>query len=151
AGLRTAVLRFGIVLAREGGALAKMTTPVKLGVGGKLGTGRQYYSWIAIDDAVAAIRHALENESVSGPVNLVSPQPVTNGEFTKALGRALGRPTLFAVPAFAARLAFGEMADELLLASARVEPARLRATGFEFKYPTLDAALQHLVGGGQDK
>ena len=148
AGLRTALLRFGIVLSREGGALAKMMTPVKLGVGGKLGSGRQYYSWIAIEDAVAAIRHALENEAVSGPVNLVSPQPVTNGEFTKALGKALGRPTLFAVPAFAARLAFGEMADELLLASARVEPARLKATGFEFKYPTIEAAMHHIASDG---
>ena len=146
AGIRTVMLRFGIVLAREGGALPKMMTPVKLGVGGKLGSGRQYYSWITIDDAVAAIRHALENEGVSGPVNAVSPQPVTNGEFTKALGRALGRPTLFAVPAFAARLAFGEMADELLLASARVEPARLKATGFEFKHPTLEGALRDLIG-----
>ena len=145
AGLRTVLLRFGIVLSREGGALAKMMTPVKLGVGGKLGSGRQYYSWIAIEDAVAAVRHALENEAVGGPVNLVSPQPVTNAEFTKALGHALGRPTLFAVPAFAARLAFGEMADELLLASARVEPAQLKTTGFEFKYPTLEAALRHLI------
>jgi uncharacterized protein len=145
AGVRTVMLRFGIVLAREGGALAKMATPVKLGVGGKLGSGRQYYSWITIDDAVAAIRRALTDESLSGPVNLVSPQPVTNAEFTQALGRALGRPTLFAVPAFAARLAFGEMADELLLASARVEPARLKAAGFEFKHPTLDAALRDLL------
>lgn len=145
AGIRTAVLRFGIVLSREGGALPKMMTPIKLGVGGRLGSGRQYYSWITIDDAVAAIRHAIENESVAGPVNAVSPQPVTNGEFTKSLGRALGRPTLFAVPAFAARLAFGEMADELLLASARVEPARLKATGFEFKHPTLEDALRHLL------
>ncbi|HLL77167.1 MAG TPA: TIGR01777 family oxidoreductase [Pyrinomonadaceae bacterium] len=147
AGIRTVMLRFGIVLSREGGALQKMMTPIKLGVGGKLGSGRQYYSWITIDDAVAAIRHALVDESVSGPVNAVSPQPVTNAEFTKALGRALGRPTLFAVPAFAARLAFGEMADELLLASARVEPARLKATGFEFKHPTLEGALRDLVGG----
>jgi uncharacterized protein (TIGR01777 family) len=146
AGIRTAVVRFGIVLAREGGALPKMMTPIKLGVGGRLGSGRQYFSWITIDDAVAAIRHALENDAVSGPVNLVSPQPVTNAEFTKALGRALDRPTLFAVPAFAARLAFGEMADELLLASARVEPARLKATGFEFKHPTLEAALRDLIG-----
>ena len=148
AGVRTVLLRFGIVLSREGGALPKMLTPIKLGVGGRLGSGRQYYSWITIVDAVAAILHALENEGVSGPVNLVSPQPVTNGEFTKALGRALGRPTLFAVPAFAARLAFGEMADELLLASARVEPTRLKATGFEFKYPTLEAALHHIVSDG---
>ena len=146
AGIRTAVMRFGIVLAGEGGALAKMMTPVKLGVGGRLGSGRQYYSWIAIEDAVAGIRRALEDESLGGPVNLVSPQPVTNGEFTKALGKALGRPTLFAVPAFAARLAFGEMADELLLASARVEPARLKSAGFGFKYPTLEACLRHLVG-----
>ena len=147
-GIRTAVLRFGIVLSREGGALPKMMTPVKLGVGGRLGSGRQYYSWIAIEDAVAAIRHALENEGVSGPVNLVSPQPVTNAEFTKELGRALSRPTLFAVPAFAARLAFGEMADELLLASARVEPARLKAAGFEFKYPTLEACIHHIISDG---
>jgi hypothetical protein len=148
AGIRTATLRFGIVLAREGGALVKMMTPVKLGVGGRLGSGRQFYSWITIDDAVAAIRHALEDERLSGPVNLVSPQPVTNAEFTKALGRALSRPTLFAVPAFAARLAFGEMADELLLASARVEPARLKAAGFEFKHPTLDEALHHIISDG---
>lgn len=148
AGIRTALLRFGIVLSREGGALVKMMTPVKLGVGGRLGSGRQYYSWIAIEDAVAGVRHALENEAVSGPVNLVSPQPVTNGEFTKELGRALSRPTLFAVPAFAARLAFGEMADELLLASARVEPAQLEATGFEFKHPTLEACLHHIISDG---
>jgi hypothetical protein len=145
AGVRTVMLRFGIVLSREGGALQKMLTPVKLGVGGKLGSGKQFYSWITIDDAVAAILFALGNETLSGPVNLVSPQPVTNGEFTRALGHAANRPTLFAVPAFAARLAFGEMADELLLASARVEPVRLKAAGFEFKHPTLEVALRHLL------
>jgi uncharacterized protein len=147
AGVRTVSLRFGIVLSGAGGALSKMATPVRLGVGGKLGSGRQFYSWISIDDAVGVILHALGNEDVEGPVNAVSPEPVRNGEFTKAIGRVLGRPMFFTVPAFAARLAFGEMADELLLASARVEPARLKATGFQFKHPTLEGALRHALGG----
>ena len=146
AGIRTVNLRFGIVLSGEGGALSKMLTPFKLGVGGKIGGGAQYYSWIAIDDAVGVILHALEDESLSGPVNTVSPQPLRNSEFTAVIGRVLGRPTIFPVPAFAARLAFGEMADELLLASTRVEPAKLRAAGFEFKHPTLEGALRHLLG-----
>ena len=146
AGIRTVNLRFGIVLSGAGGALAKMLTPFKLGVGGKIGSGAQYYSWITIDDAVGVILRALADESLAGPVNTVSPQPVRNSEFTSAIGRVLGRPTIFPVPAFAARLAFGEMADELLLASARCEPAKLRAGGFEFKHPTLEGALRHLLG-----
>lgn len=146
AGIRTVNLRFGIVLSGEGGALSKMLTPFKLGVGGKIGGGAQYYSWIAIDDALGVILHALEDESLSGPVNTVSPQPLRNSEFTAVIGRVLGRPTIFPVPAFAARLAFGEMADELLLASTRVEPAKLRAVGFAFKHPTLEGALRHLLG-----
>ncbi len=145
AGIRTVNLRFGVVLSEAGGALAKMLTPFKLGVGGRIGSGKQYMSWIALDDAVGAIAHALTNESVAGPVNVVAPQPVTNSEFTKALGHALGRPTIFPVPAFGLRLALGEMADALLLSSARVEPAQLKATGYQFNYPQLDAALRHVL------
>jgi len=146
AGIRTVSLRFGIVLSGEGGALSKMLTPFKLGVGGKIGSGAQYYSWITIDDAIGVILHALENESLTGPVNTVSPQPLRNSEFTSIIGRVISRPTIFPVPAFAARLAFGEMADELLLASARAEPAKLQAANFEFKHPTLEGALRHLLG-----
>ncbi len=145
AGIRTVNLRFGVVLSSAGGALAKMLTPFKLGVGGRVGSGQQYMSWIALDDVVGAIEHALMNESVAGPVNVVAPQPVTNAEFTQALGHALGRPTLLPVPAFGLRLALGEMADALLLASARVEPAQLKAIGYQFKYPQLDNALRYLL------
>ncbi|HEX6185106.1 MAG TPA: TIGR01777 family oxidoreductase, partial [Pyrinomonadaceae bacterium] len=133
AGLRVVHLRIGVVLDAEGGALTKMLTPFKLGVGGRVGSGRQYMSWITLEDLVGVIRRAIEDESLRGPVNAVAPRPVTNAEFTKALGRVLGRPTIFAVPAFAARLAFGEMADALLLAGARVEPARLNDAGHQFK------------------
>src|SRR5256714_4559219 len=110
AGIRTVSLRFGVVLSKEGGALAKMLLPFKLGAGGRVGSGKQYMSWIALDDAVGAIEHALTDENLSGPVNVVAPQPVTNAEFTKTLGHVLGRPTLLPVPAFGLRLALGEMA-----------------------------------------
>ena len=146
AGVRVVHLRIGVVLSGEGGALAKMVTPFKLGLGGKLGSGRQYMSWIALEDLIGVIRRALEDESLRGPVNAVAPQPVTNGEFTKALGRALGRPTVFAVPAFAARLAFGETADALLLASTRVEPARLKEIGYQFRHPEIEGALRSALG-----
>ena len=145
AGIRVAHTRFGVVLSKKGGALAKMLTPFRLGAGGRLGSGRQWMSWISIDDTVGAIRHALANASVSGPVNAVAPKPVTNAEFTKALGRALSRPTIFPMPAFAARLAFGEMADELLLSGQRVVPKRLLATGYAFRHTELDAALRHVL------
>ena len=145
AGVRVVHMRFGVILSSEGGALPKMLTPFKLGVGGRVGSGRQYMSWIDLADALGAIRHALENESVRGPVNIVAPRAVTNEEFTGALGKALGRPTFLPVPAFAARLAFGEMADALLLAGQRVEPARLKASGYQFKYPELDASLRHIL------
>ena len=145
AGIRVVNLRIGVVLAAEGGALAKMLPPFRLGAGGRLGSGGQYMSWITIDDLVGVILHALKNESLRGPVNAVAPRPVTNAEFTKTLGRVLGRPTLFPVPAFAARLAFGEMADALLLSSARVEPARLQGTGYQFAYPELEGALRHVL------
>jgi len=145
AGIRVVNLRFGVIFSGEGGALKKMLTPFRLGVGGKLGSGRQYLSWIAIDDVVGAIEHALTNDSLRGAVNAVAPQAVTNREFTKTLGRVLSRPTIFPVPAFAARLAFGEMADATLLSSQRVEPERLNEAGYTFKYPTLEAALRHVL------
>lgn len=144
-GMRVVNLRFGIVLSKDGGALAKMLPPFQLGAGGKFGSGKQYMSWVALDDVVGVVDYALNNESLSGPVNVVSPNPVTNLEFTKTLGQVLSRPTLFPVPAFAARLVFGEMADALLLGSARVEPARLRESGYIFQYPELKSALRHLI------
>lgn len=142
-GIRVVHARFGIVLSSEGGALAKLLTPFKLGVGGKLGTGAQYMSWIEIDDAVEALHHALINTQLEGAMNVVAPNPVTNKEFTETLGRVLGRPTLFSVPKFAARLAFGEMADAALMSSQRVLSARLLATNFIFKFPQLESALRH--------
>ncbi|MDT4954985.1 MAG: uncharacterized protein QOJ02_3123 [Acidobacteriota bacterium] len=145
AGVRVVNLRFGVILSREGGALPKMLFPFRMGVGGKLGSGEQYMSWIALDDAVGAIEHALANDALRGAVNVVAPQAVTNHDFTKTLGRALSRPTIFPVPAFAARLAFGEMADSTLLASQRVEPARLKESGYAFKYPELEDALKHVL------
>jgi len=144
-GIRVVHLRTGIVLASHGGALAKMLTPFRLGIAGIIGSGRQYMSWISLDDLVAVISYALSNETLRGPVNAVAPNSVTNHEFTKTLGRVLRRPTLFPMPAFAARLAFGEMADGLLLASARVEPKRLLDSGFRFRFPELEAALEHAV------
>lgn len=145
-GIRVVFLRLGMVLSRAGGALAPMLTPFRLGLGGVLGPGTQYISWIAIDDVVGVIQHALQTKALQGPVNAVAPQAVTNRDFTTTLGKVLRRPTRFAMPAFAARLAFGDMADALLLASTRVEPARLTATGYTFRYPTLEAALRHLLG-----
>jgi uncharacterized protein (TIGR01777 family) len=146
AGIRVVHMRIGVVLAGEGGALKKMLTPFKLGVGGKIGSGSQYISWITLGDLIGVIRRAVEDESLRGPVNAVAPQQVTNEEFTKALGHALGRPTVFAVPAFAARLAFGETADALLLASTRVEPARLKEVGYQFKHPEIEEALRSVLG-----
>jgi uncharacterized protein (TIGR01777 family) len=119
-----------------------------MGVGGKVGDGKQYMSWIAFDDVMGAIHHVLITDRLIGPVNAVAPTPVTNSEFTKTLGRVLSRPTLFPVPAAAARIAFGEMADALLLASARVMPARLLETGYQFRYPELEDALRYLLGRG---
>lgn len=145
-GIRVVHLRIGVVLSPAGGALAQMLTPFKLGLGGRIGSGNQYMSWIAIDDLIGAFHHALITESLRGPVNAVAPRPMTNLEFTKTLGRVLGRPTLFPMPAFAARLAFGEMADELLLASARVEPTKLASSGYRFRAPELEGALRHLLG-----
>lgn len=146
AGIRVVHLRFGIVLSPRGGALAKLLLPFKLGLGGPLGSGQQWWSWIGIDDAVSAIYHALATPQLNGPVNLVAPQPVTNAEFTRALGRVLRRPALLPAPAFALRLALGEMADALLLSSARVRPNRLQETGFEFRDSDVVSCLSHLLG-----
>ncbi|RPI84999.1 MAG: TIGR01777 family protein, partial [Planctomycetaceae bacterium] len=144
-GTRIVNLRFGVILSAKGGALAQMLTPFKLGVGGILGNGRQYMSCLSLDDAVGIIRFALENDSLRGPVNAVCPQPVTNLEFTKALGRTLHRPTIIPLPAFAARLALGELADALLLASARVVPDRLQAAGYSFRHADVESALKAAV------
>lgn len=145
-GIRVVNLRFGVILSPKDGALAKMLLPFKLGGGGRVGSGRQFWSWVSIDDAAGAIHHALMTDSLSGPVNAVAANPVTNAEFTKTLGRVLRRPTIVPMPAFAARLALGEMADALLLASTRVVPEVLNRTGYVFRQPTLEAALRHLLG-----
>ena len=144
-GIRTVYPRFGIILDRKGGALAKMVTPFHMGIGGKVGDGRQWMSWIALEDTVAALIFLLLDPAASGPVNLIAPHPVTNDEFTRTLGRVLSRPTIFPIPAFAARLAFGEMADALLLSSQRIDPSILQDKGFPFYWPTLEPALHHLL------
>jgi uncharacterized protein (TIGR01777 family) len=122
-----------------------MLLPFKMGVGGKIGAGRQFMSWIDLNDEVGAIEHALKTESLHGPINAVAPSPVTNAEFTKKLGAALNRPTFLPMPAFAAKLAFGEMAEELLLASTRVEPTKLLKSGYTFQYPQLEESLRHAL------
>jgi uncharacterized protein (TIGR01777 family) len=144
-GIRLTNLRIGMVLSFPGGALEKMLPPFKMGLGGKIGSGEQYMSWIELSDLVAVISHALSDSSLTGPVNAVSPGAVTNLEFTKTLGRVLGRPTVFPMPAFAARLAFGEMADELILASTRAKPAKLLSSGFSFRFSDLEDALRVLL------
>jgi hypothetical protein len=138
-------MRIGVILATSGGALPKMLTPFKMGLGGTIGNGRQWMSWVDLQDIVGAIHHLLKTDSLSGPVNLVSPHPVTNAEFTKTLASVLSRPAIFPVPAFAARLAFGQMADELLLASQRVEPNKLNASGYPFRFSDLRASLAGLL------
>ncbi len=144
-GIRVVNVRFGVVLSKAGGALAKMLTPFKMGLGGKIGSGKQYMSWVAIADVTGAIYHTLTTDSLKGPVNVTAPNPVTNKEFTKTLGRVLKRPTVMPMPAFGARLAFGEMANDLLLASTRVAPKKLLDTGYDFQYPELESALRHVL------
>jgi len=144
-GIRVVHPRFGIVLSTAGGALKKMLPVFRLGLGGRLGTGAQWMSWIAIDDAVGVIVHAFHDNTLGGPVNATAPEPVTNAEFTRRLGEALGRPTPFPVPAAALRLAFGKMAEGTILASARVLPSRLQQTGYRFVDPELSGALRHLL------
>jgi len=145
-GIRVVNLRIGVVLGAGGGALAAMLTPFKMGVGGRVGSGRQYMSWIALDDVVGAVEHALATESLRGPVNVVSPNPARNLEFTKALGRVLWRLTIFPLPAFVVKLVFGQMGQELLLEGQRVDSAKLAASGYTFRYPELESALRRAVG-----
>ena len=145
AGIRCAQIRTGVVLSSEGGALQKMLPPFRMGVGGNLGSGRQWMSWIHIQDMVGAINHILKTDLLRGPVNLVAPKPVTNAEFTKTLGAVLSRPTIFPVPAFVMKLAFGQMAEEVLLTSQRVEPAKLVSSGYPFQYSDLRKALESVV------
>ena len=145
AGIRTVRIRIGIVLARHAGALAQMLPPFRAGIGGRVGRGKQWMSWIDLADLIGAVQHILQTDALSGPVNLVGPDPVTNIQFTKTLASVLHRPALFPVPAFVMRLAFGEMADELLLASDRVEPKRLRDSGYAFRFPTLRSSLEHIL------
>ena len=146
AGMRVVHPRFGIVLSKEGGALGTTLPIFKLGGGGRIGSGRQWQSWVALDDVVGATVHALTTDSLSGPVNVVAPNPLRNAEYTKVLGSVLGRPTVVPLPAPVARIVLGEVADELLLSSARVEPAKLEETGYQFRYPELERALRHLLG-----
>jgi uncharacterized protein len=141
AGIRVVHLRLGVVLSREGGALGKLLLPFRLGVGGRVGSGRKWMSWISRTDVVHAIRFALATDGLAGAVNATAPRPATNADFTRALGRALGRPTLVPVPAAALQLAFGEMADATLLASQRALPRRLLEAGFAFQHPDLRSAL----------
>ncbi len=147
AGIRTAQIRTGVVLSPKGGALGKMLTPFKLGLGGRLGDGRQWMSWIDVQDMIGAIHHILKTDLVQGPVNMVAPKPVTNAEFTRTLASVLSRPAIFPVPAFAVKAAFGEMGESVLLASQRVEPARLVASGYPFRYSELRASLENTLKG----
>jgi uncharacterized protein (TIGR01777 family) len=145
AGIRTVQMRFGVVLSRSGGALQKMLPPFRTGIGGNIGNGRQWMSWIDIGDLVGAIPHVIKTDTLRGPVNVVAPNPVRNAEFTKTLASVLSRPAVLPMPAFAARLVFGQMGDELLLASERVEPAKLIAGGYVFQKPALRAALEGIL------
>lgn len=144
-GIRTVLLRTGIVLSKDGGALGTMLTPFKFGVGGVVGSGKQWMSWISLDDQISVINYAIENESLRGAINSVSPNPVTNEQFTKILGEVLYRPTILPLPEFAVSMVFGEMGDALLLASTKVLPKRLEDAGFKFEFPELKGAIEHAV------
>jgi uncharacterized protein (TIGR01777 family) len=145
-GIRVVHARFGLVLSRAGGALAPMLRPFRLGLGGRLGPGTQFMSWVTMDDVLGAIAFLLSTPEMSGPVNVTAPEPVTNADFTRTLGRVLRRPTLAPAPAFALRLVFGEMADALLLSSTRVLPQRLIEAGYQFRFESLEPALRHVLG-----
>lgn len=146
AGVRVVHARFGIVLSPRGGALPRLLLPARLGAGGPVGNGRQWWSWVDLDDVTGAIAHALRDERLWGPMLVVAPRPVRNRDFARVLGRVLHRPSFFPLPAFAARLALGRMADELLLFSCRATPAKLLATGYRFEQPDLESALRHELG-----
>jgi uncharacterized protein (TIGR01777 family) len=146
AGVRVVKIRTGLVLSPRGGALARLLLPFRLGLGGRVGSGRQWVSWIALSDTVRAIRHVMESNGVVGPVNVGAPNPVTNAELTSTLGKVLHRPTIVPVPAAVLRLVFGEMGEGTLLASQRMRPRRLLESGFRFEHPTLESALRHELG-----
>jgi uncharacterized protein (TIGR01777 family) len=148
-GARVVLPRFGIILAKQGGALPRMLTPFRMGVGGRLGSGRQWMSWISLDDMVGILRHALSSESSRGPVNTVAPNPVRNAEFTATLAHALHRPAIFPAPAFALKLALGEMAGPLLLSSQRVIPVILEQAGYRFQHSHLDSALANALASAK--
>jgi uncharacterized protein len=145
AGIRTVQIRTGVVLSLKGGALAKMLPPFKMGVGGRIGSGRQWMSWIDVQDLVGAIHHILKTDLLQGPVNMVAPKPVTNTEFTKTLASVLSRPAILPMPAFAVKLVFGEMGETALLGGQRVEPERLVASGYPFRFRELRASLESLL------
>src|SRR5579863_3691598 len=145
AGIQTVQVRFGLVLSRSGGALQKMLPPFRMGIGGNMGNGRQWWSWIDIDDLIGAVQHVIKTEALRGPVNVVGPNPLTNAEFTKTLASVLSRPAILPMPAFAARLAFGQMGDELLLGSQKVEAAKLADSGYVFQKPDLRLALEAIL------
>ncbi len=145
AGIRTVIMRFGIILAKDGGSLPRMITPIKLGLGGRYGSGKQWISWIALDDAVMVIRRAMEDATWHGPVNVSTPQPVRNEEFVRTLAGVLDRPAIFPAPAFVLRIVLGEMADALLLASQRAQPEFLLNAGFQFRYESLEPALRAIL------
>jgi hypothetical protein len=144
-GIRVVTPRVGVLLSAYGGAIERMLPPFRMGIGGRIGNGRQYMSWIAVEDLLEIIDYAISNGSIHGPVNAVSPNPATNKEFTAAIGRVLQKPAFMVLPGFAARLAFGQMADDLLLASARVTPARLTESGYKFRFSELESALRHAL------
>jgi uncharacterized protein (TIGR01777 family) len=144
--VRVAILRFGVVLAKEGGALGKMLLPFKLGAGGPIGSGEQWMSWVDRDDVIRMIEWAVDRDGARGVYNVTAPDPVRNRDFARALGRALHRPSFMPAPAFALRLLFGQMADEMLLAGQRVVPIRATAEGFVFRYATLDESVKHALG-----
>ncbi|QDT21238.1 TIGR01777 family oxidoreductase [Gimesia chilikensis] len=145
AGIRVVNMRFGMILDRKGGALGQMLTPFKMGVGGRLGSGKQYWSWIALPDVINALQFCLNHSELAGPVNFVAPDEVTNLEFTKTLGKVLSRPTCLPVPAWGVKTAFGEMGQELMLTSARVVPKKLNEAGFQFQYPQLEDAFRSVL------
>lgn len=147
-GIRVVLARIGIILAREGGALPKMMLPFKFGAGGRIGSGRQWMSWVTLEDVIGILRFAIESVAVRGAINIVAPQPVRNAEFTKVLAKAMRRPALFPAPAFALRLALGEMADALLLSSQRVAPRQLEIAGYRFLHLDLPAALSAILQEG---
>ena len=145
AGIRTAQMRIGVVMSADGGALPAMLPPFRMGLGGRLGNGRQWWTWVSVRDVVGAIQHVLNHDELSGPVNTVAPNPVTNADFTRILASVLNRPAIFPMPAFAVRLIFGEMGEELFLGSQRVQPTKLEATGYQFQHPDLKNALKEIL------